>query len=480
MITPHLVRQRVVRYATIPNRLLAACALTVVGALVLWLAIVLAVQGARHGVQTIGRDAAPSILAAQDLRARLADLHAEAVNDLLAGGLGSAAARQAYQNDLQQIAERLVAVAQNITYPAERPPILAMQQGLITYTGLIEEARTETRHGHPVGAAFLRRADRLLHDQLLPAAQQLDDVNRQYLQAAYATRTAWSWIALGSILVLGLALSLGLCGQHVRLRRTFRRRYNLGLLGAIGLSLGLTCYVVWALWTAHTHLRIAKQDAFDSVAALLVLRAAANTANADESLWLLAQGMGEAYEQRFQANTQRILEPTVTTKLIDAGWESADGQRLRQRGQVAAAHAMGARRVATEAMAKTTRPAGLLGDILRNVTYPGEGESAIETFIWYVQYMALDSVIRTLDRQGEHAQAVALCVGTKEGQSNWAFQRFDAALDKTLQINRAGFDTAVKRAFRALWGLESLALVVLLLVGGCTIAGLWPRIAEFR
>lgn len=480
MITVRSVRQRVTVYATVPNRLLAMGLLTVLGTFVLWGSIALAVRGARQGVQTIGRDAAPSILATQDLRARLADLHAEAVNDLLAGGLGSASARQAYTTALNHVVERLVEAAKNLTYPDELPPILALQQGLLTYTGLIEEARTETRHGNPVGAAFLRRADRFLHSQLFPATQQLDAVNTRHLEVAYTAHTTWYWIGQSSIGTLAMALSLGLLRQQAQLRRTFRRRYNLGLLSATGLTLGLALYVLWSLWTAHLQLRSAKQDAFDSVHALLQLRAAANTAKADESLWLLAHGSGNAYVQRFQANTQRILDPAVTANLINAGWASPEGEQLRRRGQTATAHTLNAQRLASDAISKKITVAGFLGEALRNITYPGEGDRATETLVWYIHYIALDGVIRALEQQGQHWEAVALCVGTAEGQSNWAFQRFDAALTATLAMNRQGFDAAVSQAFHQLNGLEAIALVVLLMVAGGTIWGLWPRIAEFR
>jgi hypothetical protein len=480
MIVTHSVRQRLTPYTTVPYRLLAACLIVAVGALLVWYAITLAVQGARHGVQTIGQDTAPSIFAAQRIRSRLADLHAEAANDLLAGGLGNAASRHAYTEDLQQVAAALVRVAKNVTYAEEFPPIIDMQKWLVIYTGLIEEARTETRHGNPVGAAFLRRADQLLQMQLLQAAQQLDAINRQYLETQYTTRARWAWIAMATVIVLGLALSLGLLWQHRYVRRLFRRRYNLGLLSASGLTLGLTVYVVWSLWASHIHLRTAKQDAFDSVYALLRLRAEANQAKAVEALWLLANGGGQSYVQRWQTNTQRILDPAITTQLVAAGWESTDGQRLRAHGKTSTVHTLAARRLAGEAVTKKRKLAGFLGDALANITYSGEGESATEILVWYVHYMALDSLIRALDSAGRHWEAVALCVGTQEGQSNGVFNQLDQAINTTLTINFQGFESLTARAAGVLQGLDGIAPATLLLVVLCTVVGLWPRIAEFR
>ena len=474
------VPQRLARYVTVPSRLLAVCVVTAVGALLLWYAITCGIHGARQGVRTIGQDAAPSVFAAQQIRARLADLHAEAANDLLAGGLGSATARQAYTADLEHVATALVTVARNLTYPEEFQPIVEMQQQLVVYTGLIEEARTETRHGNPVGVAFLRRADQRMHTQLLPAAQRLDDVNRGHLEAQYTTRTGESWRAIAIVLLLGLALGLGLGWQQRYVRHIFRRRYNLGLLSASGLTLCLTAYTAWALGASQAHLRTAKQDTFDSVYALLRLHAEANQANAAESLWLLAPGAGQSYVQRFRESAQRILDPTVTTELVEAGWKAPEGRQLRASGQTTTAHTLVARQLAGEAITRKKTLTGFLGNALANITLPGEGASATEILVWYVHYMALDSLIRTLESAGQHWDAVGLCVGTKEGQSNWALQHLDEAISRTLALNMRGFATAIAQASGVLRGLDMAAPALLLVVVLCTVWGLWPRMAEFR
>ncbi len=474
------VPQRLARYATVPSRLLAVCVVTAGGALLLWYVITSGVHHARQGVRTIGQDAAPSIFAAQQIRARLADLHAEAANDLLAGGLGSTTARQAYTADLEHVATALVTVARNLTYPEEFQPIVEMQQQLVVYTGLIEEARTEIRHGNPVGVAFLRRSDNIMSTKLMPAAQRLDDVNQRHLEAQYTTRTGQAWRTIAIVLLLGLALGLGLGWQQRYVRRIFRRRYNLGLLSASGLTLCLAAYTAWALGTSQMHLRTAKQDTFDSVYALLRLHAEANQANAAESLWLLAPGAGQSYVQRFQESAQHILDPAVTTALVEGGWKASEGQQLRADGQTTTAHTLVARRLAEEAITRKKTVTGFLGNALANITLPGEGTSATEILVWYVHYMALDSLIRTSESEGRHWDAVELCVGTKPGQSNWAFQHLDKAISRTLALNMRGFDTAVAQASGVFRGLDMAAPALLLLVVLCTVWGLWPRIAEFR
>jgi hypothetical protein len=39
-----------------------------------------------------------------------------------------------------------------------------------------------------------------------------------------------------------------------------------------------------------------------------------------------------------------------------------------------------------------------------------------------------------LQQSGKHADAIALCVGNNPGQSNWAFEQFKQANQKTLDI----------------------------------------------
>ena len=79
---------------------------------------------------------------------------------------------------------------------------------------------------------------------------------------------------------------------------------------------------------------------------------------------------------------------------------------------------------------------GYLAAELRNITFPGEREAAVEMLKTFARYIALDGEIRRLENQGDHAAAVTLCIGYAPGQSNWAFARFDEALGKTLDINQ--------------------------------------------
>ena len=122
---------------------------------------------------------------------------------------------------------------------------------------------------------------------------------------------------------------------------------------------------------------------------------------------------------------------------------------------------------------------GYLAAELRNITFPGEREAAIETLETFARYVKIDGEIRRLEGRGNHTAAVALCVGNDPGQSNWAFSRFDDALGKTLDINQRAFKDAVDRGFKTLAGFDVASPLVALGISLLAYVGLRPRMREY-
>lgn len=96
------------------------------GASVLLLvASIATVQGQRNAIRTIGKDTAPSIINAQRLKDALSGMKAFAANELLAPAGQNGAAAQGYRERYERLSERLVSVAENITYgDKERKPVV--------------------------------------------------------------------------------------------------------------------------------------------------------------------------------------------------------------------------------------------------------------------------------------------------------------------------------------------------------------------
>ena len=93
--------------------------------------------------------------------------------------------------------------------------------------------------------------------------------------------------------------------------------------------------------------------------------------------------------------------------------------------------------------------------------------------------LRIDLEIRTLENSGKHAEAVALCTGNGKGESNYAFNRFDNALGRTLDVNQKAFDDAVAKGFSDVSGFEVIAPIGAALIALFTWLGLRPRLREY-
>ena len=418
----------------------------------LWLAaLVLAayaeveVAEVRASVKTIGRDAAPSIVAAQEIYANLADLDATAANFILADEAALPAIVDTFDKRRHTAVARLVAAAENITYgEAERAPILKMIDQLGLYLELVGVAKTLHQRGDSAAAiAGYNQASDLMHQRILPAGLELDQANRHMLDAAW-TREQAAGTRQGPLLAVAALVLGALLVVQLFLARRMRRWVNLPLLGATLLTAGFFGSLEQVLASQASHLRTAKEDCFESVHALWQARATAYDANGEESRFLLDKASASVYAQAFRADATRL-------------WSGTDVSAINK-----------------------TSARGFLEKELANVTFAGEQQAAEETLARWQDYLRVDQRIRTLEQAGKHADSVALCLGNKEGESNWVFDRFDQALGATLEINQREFDRTVELSFHELdpfrWAGPLTALLIALLVW----LGLRPRLREYQ
>jgi len=204
----------------------------------------------------------------------------------------------------------------------------------------------------------------------------------------------------------------------------------------------------------RAQLKVADEDAFNSIHALWQARAIAYQANGDESRYLLDPAHAQQHEQAFLAKSA-LLAALPTD---------------RSRDQVLADLRRGTR---------VYDFTGLLADELNNITFPGERQAATQSLANWEAYLDLDAKIRQLARAGQSRQAVELCLGTAPGQSDWAFDQFDQALLATLSINRKIFDTSVEKGLSPLRDLEIATSIAAALIALCVWLGLAPRLREY-
>ena len=399
--------------------------------------------------QTIGRDAVPSIVAAEQIRTTLGYAHTEAANAFLAGEGKDGPSMRAYATAMGEAHDSLLTAAQNITYgDEERKPILTLMTLLSEYERLVGASLESGRYG----AAFAS-ADQLMRTRILPAASALDQANFSHLDLAY--QRFGQEARLRQFLVIGLAVLLGavMLETQLHLYRQYRRVMNPAMLAGSVVLLGLLIGYATLSSSVMASIRAAKEDAFDSVHALTRARSVAYDANALETLYLLESTHADkqvGLTAQFHAAAEAIWHGTV-----DAGGNlPADLSRLK--GQ------------------------GMLGDELANITFEGEADAATRTLNGWRAYVAIDERIRKLEADGHHAEAIALCLGTHQGESDWAFAQFNDALGATLKINQAAFEQSSARAMSAVESLRYMAVAMLFIPLLAGMLGLRKRIAEFR
>ena len=408
--------------------------------------------GARHANKTVGRDAAPSILAAQEINADLADLDANVGNLLLGNATHQAAASATIEKRRVNLTHTLVDAASNITYgDEERGPITEIFDGLGRYLEQMTEARVRQERGDAPGALqTYRAATALVHDKLLPAAGRLDQANSRYLDAAYESERARGGVAEVFALFIGGLLFVALVHAQSFLRSRMRRRVNLPLLGATAITAGFTLYLVAAMGGARDHLRVAKEDAFDTIHWLWKARAIAYDANGDESRYLLDRERQKAHEGAFAAKVAQLTS--------------------RPGASVAEAQA---------AAKSKTDIGGLFGKELSNITFKGELESVVDFIGAFAGYYAIDQKIRAAEAGGRHDAAVELAIGTRPDESNAAFDRFDQGLGKTIALNRKHFDAEVEEADASLRVATWVNPLVSIFIALLAWLGIRPRLREY-
>jgi hypothetical protein len=445
------VGERIREWADTPHVLQASMLLIWLAALGLVLAGNASVIDARRAMQTIGKDTAPSIVAAEQMKFNMVDMDANAANDLLGGPQGVAAARDTYDKDRAAAVAGLISAARNITYPEEEPLIQTMENDMSLYSGYVAQAQLYNTMGDSASASqTMKTATDLMHQQILPAADQLDAVNFNHLASTYADRTRTAVVSVATVSFAGLVVLGLLVGVQVFLARRVRRLLNPAMVAATLVALLLSGRLISTLTAEAADLKLAKQDAFDSVHALWQARAIAYDANGDESLYLLPGFDPQSYTQSFLRKTAQLADSPLSDQLI------------------------------TSAANGNVQFTGRLADEMNNITFPGELEAATQMLRTYAQYYALDAQIRSLQTSGQHAAAVALDTGNDVGQSDWAFAQFDGSLGKVLDINQQWFGLAVQRGFDDLNGADMLGPLAGLVLAGLVWFGLQARIAEYR
>jgi hypothetical protein len=273
-----------------------------------------AAQGFRQadGALTRAEANAAQLVRIQAIHTNLVSANADATNAFLVGGLEPPAQRQHFVDSMNEAA-RLIADAAT-AQPADKDALGALNQTLLTYGGLIEQARANNRQGLPIGSQYLRDANAVLQDDSLPLVKALVQANEERVD------TEFDGISQGNIWVLvGGLLTLVVFAVTLRwLARRTHRYLNVPIAAGGALVLLTTIIGGFALANASGDASDTRSGSYDRTLALSRARIAAYDARSNESLTLIARGSGGAYEEAYQESAGTVDEQLRKVSGIDA------------------------------------------------------------------------------------------------------------------------------------------------------------------
>ena len=469
----------------------------------------------RQTIKTIGKDAAPSILAAQQIRDSFADIDASLANELLLDPVKDTKALEQVAKDFRKnqkkIADRTVAAAKNITYPAEERIVRALQLKGSDYFLKLQEARDAQKIGSKDKALVAYRdaaelvdakltrsrfssesillsnetkeeVDRLNKGGISALAEELDRVNFLELDNAYSQQNFYNGGMTLLIAVVGLSQIGMLILLQLFIYQRMRRMLNLPLLAASAIAILFLSHTIFSLVSANNNLKVAKKDAFNSIHSLRQARALSYMANADESRYLLDRVNSTEHERAFKEKIARIITLPQGKSLRDV-INTIPPAKENLNFQLAGF-------------------SGFYAEELSNITFEGERDGAVATLNKLDEYLKIDAEIRRLYRSGKIAEAIALCTG----KSNVVFEEYKVANQKVREINQKAFDDRINAGFDNLdsFGLmgyksvigdtkdtesngnrlpigsfEIIACLSIASIATLTLFGLRPRLAEY-
>ncbi len=439
--------------ATTPGKLRLGMGLVFLLAIGFAIAGYFGVTGARSSLNTIARDAVPSIVTAQTVRVKLLEMDALATQEFLAGGAESGAqARIKYESVRRELGEQLTIASKNISFGKdEQSSIEKLMENVQIYTGMVESARTNNRLGYPVGAAYLRMASVMLHGTMLPLTQSIDQLNVKQLEDEYAAFKSGAFMRIALFGGAGLALLVVLGYMQMFLSKNMRRTFNLPLMAASAVVIAVTGYSVVSMSMMSSNLASAKEASFVSAYNWLTARGTAYDTKTDQSLYLIALGAGAKYETSMKEKVAILAPVDLTQQMIDASI----------RGN-APFKGLFADEIATKAVGTQDR------------------QNAVAALTALRNYLEQDSRIRTFDKSGRRAEAVSLALGNGTQEAEGAFNAFTEVLTANLETASRDFEASISSAEGNMRFLDLGFIIVSLLVMALTYLGLTPRINEYR
>ncbi|MFJ6709703.1 hypothetical protein ACIQOF_01885 [Streptomyces sp. NPDC091265] len=371
---------------------------------------------------------------AADIYRSLADADAAAASGFLAGPQDSPEAHERYAKDIEEASRLLVKAAANTDASTKSGhEITTLNEGLPSYTGLIERARANNRQGLPLGGAYLRYANQKMAGELLPAAERLYTAETGRLDHDYDSARAWPFFSLGAGVV---ALAVLFWAQRRNYART-NRVFNQGLVAATAASL------VVLLWLAVGH-SVARSDLSDA------------NVRGQQSLDVLNRARIDSLKARANENLTVVARGAVLT---------ADGKNDKYETDYG---------TGMKALGVELGKAGKLAD-----GDTAGSEPVADAVKGVTEWQSRHRTARKTDDGGDYDAALDQIIGSKNSTGE-SFNRVDKALRQALAHEQDEFTRAAEDGRGALGGLPIGAAALALLGAVAAIVGVNRRLSEFR
>ena len=281
-------------------RLLNRWQVLAVAACLLFAALTAGLQVLSWNANRAAADNTEQLVRVQNIQSTLFRADALATTAFLVGGLEPPEQRQAYDDAIDQVTRQIADAAE--AQPADREVLAALNAAVNDFTSTNVQARDYNRQGYPVSTEYLRNASTQLRDEALPLMAALTEANSARAEDELGSQHPFL------ILLPGLGALLVLWWVNGGLAAKFRRRFNIGVMGAFVVVLLLTL-VAGAVATGQASDNDDLRDgsyrrAVDEASA----RTAANDAKSNESRRLGAQGSGAPFEEGWRAAAETVTE----------------------------------------------------------------------------------------------------------------------------------------------------------------------------
>lgn len=375
-------------------------------------------------IDTLHLETAPRTHSAQELYSSLSIADAAATAGFLSGRVEPAAVRDSYNQAIGEASTAIVSTTDDVSASdAQTAAPAKLSRELSFYTAIVATARANSRVGNPIGVSYLNESSALMHDIMLPAAEQL---YTKQAEAQADTQRHLSQPPRAALALCVVALIALIVAQRYLARRS-HRRVNLGMIAATVLM------ALLAIWLSIAGLVSTNASTHDTESAatmdaLVRARIQAQQARADETLALLRRDSDVQNEQEY---AQHVAE---VARILD----------------------------------------GLHGEPAPTDAAVNDAVAALDG--WEQAHKDLRDHLSA----GDYVGAVTIAVDGRPQDSAAQFTRLDDALRGGIGSLREEASGYTSRSWSSLSRLDVGGVTLGVLAGFAIGAGIWPRLSEYR